>query len=120
MEEKKCWVEHVYFGWVELYHTFFVTKVSEFSEARPFSYLELVNDSSDFQWSYLRQAPAKIKKASRICQRDLQLCVSVRYSSTQYSWIMDCPERSTRQSSMRIKQKRRLEEISSPVFNLPR
>jgi len=33
---------------------------------------------------------------------------------------MDCPERFERKSSMRIKQKGSLGEISSPIFNLPK
>jgi len=60
-------VEHVYFSWVESYHTFSVTKASEFSEARYFSYPELVNDSCDFSgliWDRLQQRVEKKAEAA--------------------------------------------------------
>lgn len=68
-KKKRCWVEHVYFSWVESYHTFFATKVSEFSEARSFSYPELVNDSLDFSgliWDRLQHWAKKQAEAASV------------------------------------------------------
>lgn len=59
---------HVYFGWVKPYHTF-VTKVSEFSEARFFSYSKLANDSFDFNgliWDRLHQRAKKQAEAASV------------------------------------------------------